>query len=157
MTAPLRVLVLEDWPDRFWAIHSATAMSGSELDLICTATAQAAVDALHRGGWDVVCLDYDLDQDGKLDAAVTGHGGRVASWLARSQGLLCSRHPAGCLPLVIIHSKNGPGAASMLVTLMPAGYQVMWVPAPLGAGVDQQFDLIGSIIASRRDAPHATR
>ncbi|MDP3767344.1 MAG: hypothetical protein Q8S13_04965 [Dehalococcoidia bacterium] len=157
MTAPLQVLVVEDLEDRWRAL--AVFVTRARTGVRRAATAASAIAELECGAYDVICLDYDLDQDGALDAAVTGHGGRVASWMARPENNQRWRLHRGSLPLVIIHSKNGPGATSMLITLMSAGYEVAWIPAPLGANCDQQFRLIGSIIAARAavgDAPHAT-
>lgn len=150
MTAVLRVLILEDLPERYSRILHAIPAAAAERDIyygfIRAGTAAEAIVVLeHDHAPDVILLDYDLDQGGKLDAAVTGHGGRVASWLARQAAFIRQRD--GRLPRVIIHSKNGPGAADMLVRLLPAGYPVAWIPAPLGANCDQQFKLIGRIIA----------
>lgn len=88
----MRILIVEDSQERIDAFRQ--ILKG---EIVVTGSANAAIDLLSRGGFDVLFLDYDLGE--RKDT-----GGKVARWL--------EVHPQPGLR-IIIHSLNPVGAERM--------------------------------------------
>lgn len=83
-------------------------------------TVSEAVALLAANRYDAVFLDHDLGgAENVLSGGVEETGYDVAVWMA------ANRPP---VPLVVVHSLNGPGAANITCLLRAAGYRVEEVP-----------------------------
>lgn len=89
----------------------------------------SCVEALSKGGWDLVHLDHDLgeeieDPDMKVDGwgkAIQYTGLDVVRWLV-------DRVDYGLVDKIIVHSMNPVGAMRMTEELNDAGFNVTYAP-----------------------------
>ena len=76
------LLVLDDDQDRLVAFRRALT-NGLGNDLTLVSTASDAISMLKLYTYAIVFLDYDLDLQQSLNAAVTGNGMDVVDWIAQ--------------------------------------------------------------------------
>lgn len=104
---PLKVLVLEDDKER--RRHFKRGL----LDHVCAIveTPQDAIEALQEETWDMVFLDYDLDQQVRGSSG-SGTGYEVAKWLSSNRDRMPGK--------VCVHSYNQKGCEKIIETLPEA-------------------------------------
>jgi CheY-like chemotaxis protein len=119
------IMIIDDDHKRLSAFKQ--ALIGNALTMV--STAQDAINQLKLYRFALVFMDYDLDLNGELDAAVTGNGMDVVNWIvANKQHFLRTSF--------IIHSLNSIGAPLMVATLKTAGLHAQEMP---GVWMDYDF------------------
>lgn len=110
---PLRVLFLDDDPDRTRSFVSRVGSHG--LHLVTVETVSDCIEHLAASRWDLVLLDHDLGGEVFVESARADTGAEVVRWLRDNPG----EHGS-----FIVHSMNAVGAASMFFDLREMGYRV---------------------------------
>jgi CheY-like chemotaxis protein len=113
----MRVLFLDDDPDRLDWARGVFKDIGNPLELVTTA--QEAILALARQDFDLVCLDHDLEGVPHDDPAGDNTGSAVVRWILANRPKVRQ---------FVVHSLSRTGAKPMARDLAEAGYRVRHKP-----------------------------